>query len=292
MIPFLIVIVLAILLVSTCVKIVPQAHAWVIERLGVYKQTWSVGIHFKVPFLDRISRRVNLKEQVADFEPQPVITRDNVTMQIDTIIFYQITDPKLYAYGVENPIVAIKNLTATTLRNIVGDLELDETLTSRETINARMRTELDVATDPWGIKVNRVELKNIIPPRDIQEAMEKQMRAERERREAILIAEGEKKSQVLIAEGQKEAAILQAEANKQTAIREAEGQAEAILMINKATADGLKLIKEAGADESVIRLKSLEAFEKAADGQATKIIIPSEIQGFAGLAASVKELIK
>lgn len=300
MIPFLIVIVLAILLVSTCVKIVPQAHACVIERLGVYKQTWSVGIHFKVPFLDRISRRVNLKEQVADFEPQPVITRDNVTMQIDTIIFYQITDPKLYAYGVENPIVAIKNLTATTLRNIVGDLELDETLTSRETINARMRTELDVATDPWGIKVNRVELKNIIPPRDIQEAMEKQMRAEREQ---ILRAEGEKKSAVLIAEGKKEAAILNAEADKQSAILkaeadkqkkilEADGEAEAILKVQQATADGIRAIKEAGADDKVITLKSLEAFAAAADGQATKIIIPSEIQGIAGSVKALAEVIK
>ena len=303
MIPFLIVIVLAILLVSTCVKIVAQAHACVIERLGVYKQTWSVGIHFKVPFLDRISRRVNLKEQVADFEPQPVITRDNVTMQIDTIIFYQITDPKLYAYGVENPIVAIKNLTATTLRNIVGDLELDETLTSRETINARMRTELDVATDPWGIKVNRVELKNIIPPRDIQEAMEKQMRAEREKREQILRAEGEKKSAVLIAEGKKEAAILNAEADKQSAILkaeadkqkkilEADGEAEAILKVQQATADGIRAIKEAGADDKVITLKSLEAFAAPADGQATKIIIPSEIQGIAGSVKALAEVIK
>jgi len=300
MIFFIILIVLAIVLVSTCVKIVPQAHAFVIERLGVYKQTWSVGIHFKVPFLDRISRRVNLKEQVADFEPQPVITRDNVTMQIDTIIFYQITDPKLYAYGVENPIVAIKSLTATTLRNIVGDLELDETLTSRETINAKMRTELDVATDPWGIKVNRVELKNIIPPRDIQEAMEKQMRAEREQ---ILRAEGEKKSAVLIAEGKKEAAILNAEADNQAAvlkadaekkkrILEAEGEAQAILSVQKATADGIKAIKEAGADEAVLTLKSLEAFAAAADGQATKIIIPSEIQGIAGSVKALAEVIK
>lgn len=259
MIFFIILIVLAIVLVSTCVKIVPQAHAFVIERLGVYKETWSVGLHFKIPFLDRVSRKVNLKEQVADFEPQPVITRDNVTMQIDTIIFYQITDPKLYAYGVENPIVAIKSLTATTLRNIVGDLELDETLTSRETINAKMRTELDVATDPWGIKVNRVELKNIIPPRDIQEAMEKQMRAEREKREQILRAEGE---------------------------------AQAILSVQKATADGIKAIKEAGADEAVLTLKSLEAFAAAADGQATKIIIPSEIQGIAGSVKALAEVIK
>ena len=292
MIPFLIVIVLAILLVSTCVKIVPQAHACVIERLGVYKQTWSVGIHFKVPFLDRISRRVNLKEQVADFEPQPVITRDNVTMQIDTIIFYQITDPKLYAYGVENPIVAIKNLTATTLRNIVGDLELDETLTSRETINARMRTELDVATDPWGIKVNRVELKNIIPPRDIQEAMEKQMRAEREKREQILIAEGKKEAAILNAEADKQSAILKAEADKQKKILEADGEAEAILKVQQATADGIRAIKEAGADDKVITLKSLEAFAAAADGQATKIIIPSEIQGIAGSVKALAEVIK
>ena len=286
----LVVIVLAIVVTSTCVKIVPQAHSYVIERLGVYKETWSVGIHFKVPFLDRISRRVNLKEQVADFEPQPVITRDNVTMQIDTIIFYQITDPKLYAYGVENPIVAIKSLTATTLRNIVGDLELDETLTSRETINAKMRTELDVATDPWGIKVNRVELKNIIPPRDIQEAMEKQMRAEREKREQILRAEGEKKSAVLIAEGKKEAAVLKADAEKQKKILEAEGEAQAILKVQQATADGIKVIKEAGADEAVLTMKSLEAFAAAADGQATKIIIPSEIQGMAGLAKSLVEV--
>ncbi len=302
--PFLLaIIILAIIVVSTCVKIVPQAYSYVVERLGVYKETWSVGLHFKVPFLDRVSRRVNLKEQVADFEPQPVITRDNVTMQIDTIIFYQITDPKLYAYGVENPIVAIKNLTATTLRNIVGDLELDETLTSRETINARMRSELDVATDPWGIKVNRVELKNIIPPRDIQEAMEKQMRAEREKREQILRAEGEKKSAILIAEGNKEAAILDAEANKEAAILradaekqkkilEAEGEAEAILKVQQATADGIKAIKEAGADEAVLTMKSLEAFAKAADGKATKIIIPSEIQGIAGSVKALTEVIK
>lgn len=302
--PYLIIVlVLAMAVVSTCVKIVPQAHSYVIERLGVYKETWSVGIHFKIPFLDRVSRRVNLKEQVADFEPQPVITRDNVTMQIDTIIFYQITDPKLFAYGVENPIVAIKSLTATTLRNIVGDLELDETLTSRETINAKMRTELDVATDPWGIKVNRVELKNIIPPRDIQEAMEKQMRAEREKREQILRAEGEKKSAVLIAEGKKEAAILNAEADKEAAILnadaekqkkilEAEGEAQAILKVQQATADGIRAIKEAGADEAVLTMKSLEAFAAAANGQATKIIIPSEIQGIAGSVKALAETIK
>lgn len=294
--------VLVIIAVS-CIQIVPQAHSYVIERLGAFQDVWSVGLHFKVPFLDRVARKVNLKEQVADFEPQPVITRDNVTMQIDTIIFYQITDPKLYAYGVENPIVAIKNLTATTLRNIVGDLELDETLTSRETINARMRSELDVATDPWGIKVNRVELKNIIPPRDIQEAMEKQMRAEREKREQILRAEGEKKSAVLIAEGKKEAAILNAEADnraavlkadaeKQKKILEAEGEAAAILKVQQATADGIKVIKEAGADQAVLTIKSLEAFAAAADGQATKIIIPSEIQGIAGTVKALSEVVK
>ena len=291
MIFFIILIVLAIVLVSTCVKIVPQAHAFVIERLGVYKETWSVGLHFKIPFLDRVSRKVNLKEQVADFEPQPVITRDNVTMQIDTIIFYQITDPKLYAYGVENPIVAIKSLTATTLRNIVGDLELDETLTSRETINAKMRTELDVATDPWGIKVNRVELKNIIPPRDIQEAMEKQMRAERERREKILQAEGEKKSSILIAEGEKESAILKAEAHKEAQIKMAEGEAEALLKMKQAEADGIRLLKEAKADSSVLTLKSYEALEKLADGSSTKIIIPSDMSGIASFGTVINEII-
>ena len=302
MIFFIILIVLAIVLVSTCVKIVPQAHSFVIERLGVYKETWSVGLHFKIPFLDRVSRKVNLKEQVADFEPQPVITRDNVTMQIDTIIFYQITDPKLFAYGVENPIMAIENLSATTLRNIIGDMELDETLTSREVINTKMRASLDVATDPWGIKVNRVELKNIIPPAAIQEAMEKQMKAERERREAILRAEGEKKSTILVAEGKKESAILDAEAEKQAAIlkaeaqkermiKEAEGQAEAVLKVQKANAEGIRMIREAGADQAVLTLKSLEAFGKAADGKATKIIIPSEIQGLAGLASSLKEIV-
>lgn len=279
------------LLVSN-IRIVPQARAYVVERLGAYYGTWQVGLHFKIPVIDKISRKVSLKEKVIDFPPQPVITKDNVTMEIDTVVYFQITDPKLYTYGVESPMDAIENLTATTLRNIIGELELDESLTSREHINTKIRMVLDEATDPWGIKINRVEVKNITPPKDIQVAMEKQMRAERERREAILIAEGEKKSQILIAEGQKEAAILQAEAKKQTAIKEAEGQSEAILMINKATADGLKLIKEAGADDSVIKLKSLEAFQKAADGQATKIIIPSEIQGLAGLAASVKELIK
>ena len=279
------------LLVSN-IRIVPQARAYVVERLGAYHGTWQVGLHFKIPLIDKISRKVSLKEKVIDFPPQPVITKDNVTMEIDTVVYFQITDPKLYTYGVESPMDAIENLTATTLRNIIGELELDESLTSREHINTKIRMVLDEATDPWGIKINRVEVKNITPPKDIQVAMEKQMRAERERREAILIAEGEKKSQVLIAEGQKEAAILQAEAKKQTAIKEAEGQSEAILMINKATADGLKMIKEAGADDAVIRLKSLEAFQKAADGQATKIIIPSEIQGLTGLAASVKELVK
>ena len=279
------------LLVSN-IRIVPQARAYVVERLGAYHGTWQVGLHFKIPLIDKIARKVSLKEKVIDFPPQPVITKDNVTMEIDTVIYFQITDPKLYTYGVESPMDAIENLTATTLRNIIGERELDESLTSREHINSKIRLVLDEATDPWGIKINRVEVKNITPPRDIQTAMEKQMRAERERREAILIAEGEKKSAILIAEGQKEAAILQAEAKKQTAIKEAEGQSEAILMINKATADGLKLIKDAQLDDAVIKLKSLEAFQKAADGQATKIIIPSEIQGLAGLAASVKELVK
>ncbi len=279
-------------LLVTNIRIVPQARAYVVERLGAYHGTWQVGIHFKVPLIDKIARKVSLKEKVIDFPPQPVITKDNVTMEIDTVIYFQITDPKLYAYGVESPMDAIENLTATTLRNIIGELELDESLTSREHINGKIRLVLDEATDPWGIKINRVEVKNITPPRDIQTAMEKQMRAERERREAILIAEGEKKSAILIAEGQKEAAILQAEAKKQTAIKEAEGQSEAILMLNKATADGLKMIKEAELDDAVIKLKSLEAFQKAADGQATKIIIPSEIQGLAGLAASAKEIMK
>ena len=279
-------------LLVTNIRIVPQARAYVVERLGAYYGTWQVGLHFKVPLIDKIARKVSLKEKVIDFPPQPVITKDNVTMEIDTVIYFQITDPKLYAYGVESPMDAIENLTATTLRNIIGELELDESLTSREHINSKIRLVLDEATDPWGIKINRVEVKNITPPRDIQTAMEKQMRAERERREAILIAEGEKKSAILIAEGQKEAAILQAEAKKQTAIKEAEGQSEAILMLNKATADGLRLIKEAELDDAVIKLKSLEAFQKAADGQATKIIIPSEIQALAGLATSVKELVK
>ena len=298
-----VVVVLALILVSTCVKIVPQAHAYVIERLGGYKCTWSVGLHFKVPFLDMVARKVNLKEQVVDFAPQPVITKDNVTMRIDTVVFFQITDPKLFCYGVESPITAIENLTATTLRNIIGDLELDETLTSREIINAKMRQSLDEATDPWGIKVNRVELKNIIPPTAIQDAMEKQMKAERERREAILIAEGEKKSAILRAEGKKESAVLEAEAEKQAAILkadaekqkrilEAEGEAQAILKVQNATAEGIKLIKEAGADQSVLTLKSLEAFAAAADGQATKIIIPSDIQGLAGSVKAITEVIK
>ena len=298
---FIIIAALLAMIISSTVRIVPQAHAYVVERLGAYQGTWSVGLHVKVPFIDRVARKVNLKEQVVDFPPQPVITKDNVTMQIDTVVYFQITDPKLYSYGVENPIMAIENLTATTLRNVIGDLELDETLTSRETINTQMRATLDVATDPWGIKVNRVELKNIIPPTEIQNAMEKQMKAERERREAILRAEGEKKSSILRAEGhkesmileaeaEKEAAILNAEAKKEATIREAEGQAEAILKVQKATADGLRAIREAGADEAVIKLKSLEAFEKAADGKATKIIIPSEIQNLAGLVTSIKEV--
>ena len=298
-----ILVVVVLLLLTSCVKIVPQAQALVVERLGAYLDTWSVGVHFKMPFIDRVAKRVILKEQVVDFAPQPVITKDNVTMRIDTVVFFQITDPKLYAYGVENPIMAIENLTATTLRNIIGDLELDQTLTSRETINTKMRAALDVATDPWGIKVNRVELKNIIPPAAIQDAMEKQMKAERERREAILRAEGEKKSTILVAEGKKQSAILDAEADKQAAIlhaeaekekriREAEGQAEAILKIQQANADGIRMIKEAGADQAVLTLKSLEAFTKAADGRATKIIIPSEIQSVAGLVKSVTEIAK
>ena len=290
-------------ILASCIKIVPQAKAVVLERLGGYRTTWSVGLHVKAPFIDRVAKRVNLKEQVIDFKPQPVITKDNVTMQIDTVVFFQITDPKLYAYGVENPLMAIENLTATTLRNIIGDLELDQTLTSRELINTKMRTQLDVATDPWGIKVNRVELKNIIPPREIQDSMEKQMKAERERREKILQAEGEKKSTVLVADGKKESAILDAEAEKQAAIlraeakkeatiREAEGQAQAILKVQEATAAGIRLIKEAGADNAVLQLKSLEAFAKAADGQATKIIIPSDIQGIAGGIKSLVEVAK
>ncbi len=291
------------IIVLSSIRIVPQAHAYVVERLGTYTGTWSVGFHLKMPIIDKITKKVTLKEQVVDFEPQPVITKDNVTMRIDTVVFFQITDPKLYCYGVERPIMAIENLTATTLRNIIGDLELDQTLTSRETINTKMRATLDEATDPWGIKVNRVELKNIIPPAAIQDAMEKQMKAERERREQILKAEGEKKSAVLIAEGHKESVILEAEAEKQSAIlraeakkeatiREAEGQAQAILAIQQANADGIRLLNEAAPSGEVIKLKSLEAFGKAADGQATKIIIPSEIQGLAGLAKSVTEVVK
>lgn len=298
-----IIIVIALLFLTSCIKIVPQAKALVIERLGAYQTTWSVGLHFKLPIIERVARRVDLKEQVVDFAPQPVITKDNVTMRIDTVVFYQITDPKMFCYGVANPIMAIENLTATTLRNIIGDLELDQTLTSRETINTKMRASLDVATDPWGIKVNRVELKNIIPPAAIQDAMEKQMKAERERREAILRAEGEKKSTVLVAEGEKEsvilkaeaekqAAILQAEAEKEKRIKEAEGEAEAILKVQQANADGIRFIREAGADQAVLTIKSLEAFEKAADGKATKIIIPSELQSLAGLVKSAKEVIK
>ncbi len=300
---FMILLIVVLMVLASCVRIVPQAQALVVERLGAYMGTWSVGVHIMMPFIDRVAKRVILKEQVVDFAPQPVITKDNVTMRIDTVVFFQITDPKLFAYGVENPIMAIENLTATTLRNIIGDLELDQTLTSRETINTKMRASLDVATDPWGIKVNRVELKNIIPPAAIQDAMEKQMKAERERREAILRAEGEKKSTILVAEGKKESAILDAEADKQAAIlhaeaekekriREAEGEAEAILKVQKANADGLRFLKEAGADEAVLRLKSLEAFATIADGKATKIIIPSEIQNMAGLVKSVVEVAK
>ena len=298
-----VIIILALCIVVSCIKIVPQAQAYVIERLGAYQATWSVGFHIKVPFLDSIARKVNLKEQVADFPPQPVITKDNVTMRIDTVIYYQITDPKLFAYGVENPMMAIENLTATTLRNIIGELELDQTLTSRETINTKMRAALDIATDPWGIKINRVELKNIIPPAEIQSAMEKQMKAERERREAVTRAEGEKKAKILVAEGEKESAILRAEAEKQSAIlraeaqkekmiREAEGEAEAILKVQQANADGIKMLKEAGADEAVLRMKSLEAFEKVADGQATTILLPAELQGIASLGAAWKETVK
>ena len=297
-----IIIIIAVCIIASCIKVVPQAYAIVLERLGAYRATWSTGIHFKVPFIERVARKVNLKEQVVDFPPQPVITKDNVTMQIDTVVFFQITDPKLFAYGVENPIMAIENLSATTLRNIIGDMELDETLTSREVINTKMRSSLDVATDPWGIKVNRVELKNIIPPAAIQDAMEKQMKAERERREAILIAEGKKRSTILVAEGKKESAILDAEAEKQAAIlraeaqkekmiREAEGQAKAIETVQKANAEGIRLIKEAGADEAVLTLKRLEALKNLAEGQATKIVVPSDIQGLAGLATSFKEII-
>ncbi len=274
------------------IKIVPQAHAYIIERFGGYHQTWGVGIHIKIPFADKISKKVNLKEHVADFPPQPVITKDNVTMQIDTIVYYQITDPKLFAYGIERPMMAIENLTATTLRNIIGEMELDETLTSRDVVNTKMRAILDEATDPWGIKINRVELKNILPPREIQDAMEKQMKAERERRESILKAEGEKKAAILLAEGEKESAILRAEAKKQAAIKEAEGQAEAIIQVQTAIAEGIKKINESNPSDAYIAMKSLESFEKAADGQATKIIIPSQIQGVAGLATTLKELMK
>ena len=296
-----IIILLIVYIVTSCVRIVPQAQAYVIERLGAYNGTWSVGMHFKVPFIDRVAKKVLLKEQVVDFAPQPVITKDNVTMRIDTVVYYQITDPKLYAYGVDNPIMAIENLTATTLRNIIGDLELDSTLTSRETINTKMRATLDEATDPWGIKVNRVELKNIIPPTEIQNAMEKQMKAERQRREAILRAEGEKASKILVAEGQKEsqilaaegdkqAAILHAEAVKEAKIREAEGEAQAIVAVQEAQAKAIALINEAAPKDGYLTIKSLEAFAKAADGKATKLIIPSELQSLAGLAASAKEI--
>ena len=297
----LVILIIAVCILASCIKIVPQAHAYVVERLGAYQGTWNVGLHVKVPFIDRVARRVNLKEQVCDFAPQPVITKDNVTMQIDSIVFFMITDPRLYAYGVENPIMAIENLTATSLRNIIGDMELDQTLTSRETINTKMRSQLDIATDQWGIKVTRVELKNITPPAAIRDAMEKQMKAERERREAILRAEGEKRSTVLVAEGKKESQILTAEAEKQATIlaaeadkekqiKEAEGRAEAIRAVQQATADGIRMIKDAGADEAVLTIKSLEAFTQAADGKATKIIIPSQIQGIAGLANSLKEV--
>ncbi len=295
--------VLALLILASCVKIVPQAQAFIVERLGGYQATWDVGMHFKTPFIDRVAKRVNLKEQVVDFDPQPVITKDNVTMQIDTVVFFQITDPKLFTYGVENPIMAIENLTATTLRNIIGDMELDQTLTSRETINTRMRASLDVATDPWGIKVNRVELKNILPPAQIVDAMEKQMKAERERREAILKAEGEKKSLILVAEGKKQSAILDAEAEKQAAIlkaeaekekmiREAEGEAEAIRKVQTANAESIRLIREAGADQAVLALKSFEAMTKVADGKATKIIIPSDMQNLSGIVKAVTEVAK
>lgn len=295
--------IIGLLIIISNIKVVPQSYAFVIERLGAYLTTWDVGLHLKIPFLDRIASVVTLKEQVVDFKPQPVITKDNVTMQIDTVVYYQITDPKMYTYGVDHPMAAIENLTATTLRNIIGDLELDQTLTSRDTVNTKMRSILDEATDPWGIKINRVELKNIIPPREIQDAMEKQMKAERERREAILRAEGEKKSAILVAEGQKEAVVLQAEANKQAvildaearkeaAIREAEGQAEAILKVQQATAEGLRMLNQANPSQPVIAIKSLEAFAKAADGKATKIIIPSEIQGLAGMVTSVAEVFK
>ena len=287
------VLILVILIIlASCVKVVPQATALVMERLGAYNGTWPVGIHFKVPIIDRVAKKVTLKEQVVDFAPQPVITKDNVTMRIDTVVFFQITDPKLFAYGVENPIMAIENLTATTLRNIIGDLELDQTLTSRETINTKMRAALDIATDPWGIKVNRVELKNILPPREIQNAMEKQMKAERERRESILQAEGEKASKILVAEGEKQSAILKADAAKQARIMAAEAEAASIMKVQQALADAMRMLNENAPNDQVIKLKSLEALEKMADGKATKIIIPSEIQGLAGLAASAKALVE
>ena len=303
---FIVIIILLILLAAIfvpCITIVPQAKAYVIERLGAYQATWDVGFHIKLPVIDRVAKRVNLKEQVADFPPQPVITKDNVTMSIDSVIFFQITDPKLFVYGVDSPMLAIENLTATTLRNIIGDMELDQTLTSRETINTKMRAELDLATDPWGIKVNRVELKNIVPPAEIQNAMEKQMKAERERREAVTRAEGEKRAKILEAEGEKESAILRAQADKEAAIlraeaerekmiREAEGEAQAIKTIQQANADGIRMLKEAGADEAVLKLKSLEAFEKVADGQATTILLPAELQGIASIAAALKETAK
>ena len=284
-------VIIALIIIASSIRVVQQARAVVIERLGAYKTTWGVGVHMKVPFIEKIAKSVSLKEQVVDFPPQPVITKDNVTMQIDTVLYYEITDPKLYTYGVEQPLTAIENLSATTLRNIIGELELDQTLTSRDIINSKMRLILDEATDPWGIRINRVELKNILPPKEIQNAMEKQMKAERERREAILRAEGEKKSAILLAEGERESAVLRADAKKQAQILEAEGQAEAILKVQSATAEGIRMIKEAGASEEVIKLKALEAFQKAADGKATKIIIPSEIQGLAGLATSFKEVI-
>ena len=287
-----IVILIIIALLVTNIRIVPQAQAFVVERLGAYKETWQVGLHFKIPLIDRVARRVSLKEKVIDFDPQPVITKDNVTMEIDTVVYYQITDPKLYAYGVESPMAAIENLTATTLRNIIGDLELDESLTSRELINSKIRIVLDEATDPWGIKINRVEVKNITPPRDIQQAMEKQMRAEREKREAILNAEGTKASAILVAEGEKEAAILKAEAKKQMAIREAEGQAEAIIKVQQAEADGIRMLNEAAPSREVLTIRSLEAFKSAADGKATKLIIPSDIAGMAGLASAITETVK
>ena len=287
-----VVVLVIIVILARCIRVVQQAKAYVIERLGAYKTTWNVGLHFKLPFIERVAKVVSLKEQVADFPPQPVITEDNVTMQIDTVVYFQITDPKLYTYGIERPIVAIENLSATTLRNIIGDLELDQCLTSRDVINTKMRAILDEATDPWGIKVNRVELKNILPPREIQNAMEKQMKAERERREAILRAEGEKKSAILTAEGEKESAILRADAKKQAQILEAQGEAEAILTVQRATAEGIKLINEATPTDPVIKLKALEAFAAAANGRATKIIIPSEIQGLAGLAEGIVEAVK